>query len=289
MRLAAASVDNGGAMSLQLDRTRGVGFRMNHSNSAILMFFTAALAVASNDASGQMSMRPQMPPPSRSDMTTRLALSEDQWINSIVDHWTGSQRKSWRSLDRRFRGWVSHLVWVRTSVGRPSGESESQGPHVPAACPVEAFEAPVHSVAESMAHFRNVMPDVNWNDWANIDPGFRALAEWEMSAAHAKAQMSKALKTWWELNSENVQVCLDAPVAREASTSSAPIAQTSIARSSTSLLDQRHEQLERRVRSELSEVDHLIAPEPMKQEAREQVSDAAKVDNYIADVDRHKP
>lgn len=262
---------------------------MNHSNSAILMFFTAALAVASNDASAQMSMRPQMPPPSRTDMTTRLALSEDQWINSTVDHWTGSQRKSWRSLDRRFHGWVSHLVWVRISAGRPSGESEAQGPHVPAACPVEAFEAPAHSVAESMAHFRDVMPDINWSDWANIDPGFRALAEWEMSAAHAKAQMSKALKIWWELNIENVRLCLDAPVARDASTSSAAIAQGSTALSSTSPLDQRHEQIERRVRSELSAVNHMIAPEPIKQEAREQVGDAAIVDKYIADVDRHKP
>ena len=130
-----------------------------------------------------------------------------------------------------------------------------------------------------MDYFRGVMPGINWNAWADIDPGFRALAEWEMSAAHSKAQMSKALKAWWELNSESIQVCLDAPVAREASTSSAAIA----------LPDQRHEQIERRARTELSAVDHMIAPEPIKQEAREQVSDAAIVDKYMADVDRPKP
>jgi hypothetical protein len=262
---------------------------MNHSNSTILMFFTAVLAVASNDASAQMGMRPQMPQPQRTDMNPRQFMTEDRWIDSIVDHWTGSQRKSWRALDRQFRGWVSHLVWVRTSSGRPSGAPEAQGPHVPSACPIDAFEAPAHSVAESMDYFRDVIPDINWNAWANIDPGFRALAEWEMSVAHAKAQMSKALKTWWELNSESVRGCLDATVVRDASTSSATIAQASTARSSISLLDQRHEQIERRVRSELSEVDHMIAPEPIKQEAREQVSDAAIVDKYVADVDRRKP
>jgi hypothetical protein len=270
-----------------VDRTGGVGFRMNHSNSSIFMFFTAVLTVASNDASAQMGMRPPQPMAPRPDMNARLVVTEDQWINSVVDHWTGSQHKSWRALDRRFSSWVSHLVWLRTSTGRPSDESEAQGPRVPSACPVEAFEAPAHSIAESMDYFRDVMPDINWNAWANIDPGFRALAEWEMSAAHAKAQMSKALKTWWELNNESVRVCLDAPVARDASTSSAAIAQASTA-SSISLPNQRHEQIERRVRSELSAVDRMIAPEPIKQEAREQVSDAAIVDKYIADVDRHK-
>jgi hypothetical protein len=259
---------------------------MNRSNSTILMFLTAVLAVASNDASAQMGMRPQMPLPSRTDMNQRMVVTEDQWINSIVDHWTGSQRQSWRSLDRRFRGWASDLVWARTSVGRPSSESEVQGPRVPSACPVDAFEAPAHSVAESMDYFRVVMPDINWNAWANIDPGFRALAEWEMAAEHAKAQMSKALKTWWELNGERVQGCLDAAAVRDASTSSAAIAQASTAQSSILPLDQRNEQIERRVRSELSAVDHMIAPEPIKQEAREQVSDAAIVDKYIADVDR---
>jgi hypothetical protein len=263
---------------------------MNHSNSTFLTFFAAVLvlAVASNDASAQMGMRQQMPLPPRTDMNPRPIVTEDQWINSIVDHWTGLQRKSWRSLDRRFCGWVSHLVWVRVSAGRPSGEPEAQAPHVPSACPVDAFEAPAHSVAESMSYLRDVMPDINWNAWANIDPAFRALAEWEMSAEHAKAQMSKALKTWWELNSESVQACLDATGARDVSASSAAIAQASIPRSSISPLDQRREQIERRVRSELSAVDHMIAPEPIKQEAREQVSDAANVDKYIVDVDRRK-
>jgi hypothetical protein len=262
---------------------------MNHSNSTMLMICTAALALASSDASAQMGMRQQMPLPPRTDMNPRLIVTEDQWISSIVDHWTGSQRKSWRSLDRRFCGWASHLVWVRTFAGRPSGEPESQGPHVPSACPVNAFEAPAHSVAESMDYFRGVMPDINWNAWDNIDPAFRALAEWEMSAEHAKMKMSKALKTWWELNSESVQACLEATVAHDVSTSSAAIAPASVTRSSISPLDQRHEQIERRARSELSAVNHMIAPEPIKQEAREQVSDAAIVDKYIVDVDRRKP
>jgi hypothetical protein len=260
---------------------------MNHSNSTFLTFFAAVLVlvVAADDASAQMGMRQQMPLPSRIDVNPRLVVTEDQWISSIVDHWTGSQRKSWRSLNRRFCGWVSHLVWVRTSAGRPSGEPEVQGPHVPSACPVNAFEAPAHSVAESMDYFRGVMPDINWNAWDNIDPGFRALAEWEMSAEHAKVQISKALKTWWELNSESVRACLEATGVRDVNASSAAIAQAFITRSSISQVDQRHEQIERRVRSELSAVNHMIAPEPIKQEAREQVSDAAIVDNYIVDAE----
>jgi hypothetical protein len=262
---------------------------MNHSNSTILMFFTAVLAVVSNDASAQMGMRAPQPMAPQTDMNQRLVVTEEQWINSIVDHWTGAQRKSWRSLDRHFRGWVSHLVWVRTSSGRPSGEPEAHGLHVPSSCPVEAFETPAHSVAESMDYFREVMPDINWYAWVNIEPGYRALAEWEMSAAHTKAQMSKALKTWWELNSERVQGCLDATEARDEGTHSVAITQASTARSSASLLNQRHEQIERRARSELSEVDHMIAPEPIKQEAREQVSDAAIVDKYMAEVDRPRP
>jgi hypothetical protein len=51
----------------------------------------------------------------------------------------------------------------------------------------------------------------------------------------------------------------------------------------------RYEQIERRARSERSAVDHMIAPEPIKQEARVQVSDAAIVDKYIAQADPRKP
>jgi len=136
-----------------------------------------------------------------------------------------------------------------------------------------------------MDYFRGVMPDINWNAWANIDPAFRALAEWEMSAEHAKVQMSKALKTWWELNSESVRACSEATGVRDVNASSAAITQAFITRSSISQVDQRHEQIERRARSDLSAVNHMIAPEPIKQEAREQVSDAAIVDNYIVDAE----
>jgi hypothetical protein len=262
---------------------------MNHSSSTILMLFAAALTVTSDGASAQMSMmRQPMPMGQRVDLNSKLLATEDQWINSIVDHWSSSQRRSWRLLDRRFCGWASHLVWMRKTAGRPSDEVVAPASPVPPACAVDSFVPPEQSVAESMDYFRQLLPGIDWNAWANIDPAFRSLAEWEMSAEHAKAQMSKALKTWWDLNGEKVQACLITQ-AGEASTSSAGIVQASTARSSTSLPSQRYAQIERRARSERSTVDRMTAPEPIKQEAREQVSDAATVDKYMADIDRRKP
>jgi hypothetical protein len=139
-----------------------------------------------------------------------------------------------------------------------------------------------------MDYFRQLLPSVDWNAWANIDPAFRSLAEREMSTEHAKARMSKALKTWWDLNGEKIQACLTTQAA-EASASSAGIVQASTAPSSTSLLSQRYAQIERRARSERSTVDRMTAPEQIKQEAREQVSDAEIVDKYMADVDLRRP
>jgi hypothetical protein len=262
---------------------------MNHLNSRLLMSFAGVLAVAANNASAQMSMRQSMPMVPQADLNARQFVSEEQWINSIVDHWTGSQRKSWHSLDPHFRGWVSHLVWVRKTVGRPSSDSGLQGPrfHAPSACPADAFAAPVPTVAESMDHFRNLMPDINWSAWTNIEPTFRGVAEWEMSAAHAKALVSKALKNWWELNIEKILSCLHEPEEREAKASSRTIDVVSAPRSLTP--NPRFEQIDRRATSDRRTADHMIAPEPMKQEVREQISDAATVDKYIADMDRRKP
>jgi hypothetical protein len=258
---------------------------MKHSNSIVLMSLASGLAIMSNSASSQM-MR-QSPLPQHVDMNAReLVISEDHWINSIVDRWSSPQRKSWHSLDQSFRGWVSHLVWVRKNAGHlsviPEPEARFQ---VPSACSVALFASPVHSVAESMGHFRDVLPDVNWSAWNNIEPTFREIAEWEMSVEHTKAQVSKAEKNWWELNGEKIQYCLD-----DLRQNNTRLLSTAI--SSTAPMQQpnpRHEQIERRAKLERGMVDHMIAPEPIKREAREQISDAAAVDRYISDMNRDKP
>ncbi len=254
---------------------------MHHLNSIQLMCFASALAVMSSSASAQM-MR-QSPPAQNVDMNLReLSVSEDHWIGSIVDRWSSPQRKSWQSLDPSFRSWASHLVWVRKNIGKPTSVSEPQGPplQMPSACPVAAFVAPLHSVEESMGYFRELLPDVNWHAWNNIEPKFREVAEWEMSAEHERAQVSKALNNWWQRNNERIQSCLDV-----ATTTGLIPTGSSRAPQST----QRNEQIDRRARAELKAADHMIAPEPIKQDAREQIIDAAAVDKYIAEADRRKP
>jgi hypothetical protein len=237
---------------------------MSQAHSRLLTAFASMMAIA-HSADGQM-MRP--PPGSHVESTPRETLvTEEQWINSIVDHWTSAQRRSWQSLNPRFRGWVSHLLWERKSVGRPSADPDLQGAafRVQSSCPVDTFIAPAHSVAGSMKHFREVMPDIDWNVWNNIEPKFRDAAEWEMSAEHARAQISKAEKEWWDLNSERIRSCLSAAALQR---------------------NPRDEQIERRAIVETERVDRAFAPEPIKQEAREQISDAAAVAKHIADTER---
>jgi hypothetical protein len=263
---------------------------MNHLNSTLLMSCAVALAAMPNGASGQM-MR-QMPPTSHVDMNAReLVVSEDHWINSMVDRWTSPQRKSWQALDSSFRGWVSHLVWLRKNIGHLSVISDLSELRfqVPSACPVAIFASPAHSVAESMGHFRDVLPNINWNAWDNIEPKFREIAEWEMSVEHARAQVSKAQKNWWALNGERIQSCLDAAEQGNPRTLSTTISVASTAPAPMPQPNQRYEQIERRAKLDLRSVDHLVAPEPIEQEAREQIGDAAAVDKYIADMDRRKP
>jgi hypothetical protein len=258
---------------------------MKHISPSAVVYLAGVLAVMCHNASAQMQMRQPMPMTPQTNIIPREFVTEDQWINSIVDHWSGSQRKSWRMLDRRFSSWASHLVWVRKTVGRPSGEATVQAPHLPSACPVDSFVSPAHSVAESMDHFRELMPEVDWHAWDNIEPTFRAIAEWEMSAEHFKAQASKALRDWWAGNDEAVQVCLNATVLAEGEHPETAIA----AVSTRSPPNARYAQIDRRARSERSAIDHMIAPEIIKKEALEQIGDAAAVDRYAAAVGELKP
>jgi hypothetical protein len=260
---------------------------MNHLNSKLLVSFAAVWAVLPNNAGSQMMRQPYTPMP-RADLNPHsLLVTEDQWINSIVDRWPFSQRKAWQSLNPRFRGWVSHLLWTRMNAGHLSVISDLQeSSKVPSSCSVAAFEAPVDSVAESMDHFRELMPDINWNAWNDIEPKLRDIAEWEMSAEHARAQLSKALKKWWDLNLEGIQSCLEAEeLSKESATTTAAL---STGGPQTLQPNRRHEQIDRRAKAELQTVDHMVAPEPIKQEAQERISDAAAIDKYMSDATRRK-
>jgi hypothetical protein len=258
---------------------------MKQLTPSVMVYFVGVLAVMCQNANAQMQMRQSMPIAPQTNMIPRESATEEQWINSIVDHWSGSQRKSWRKLDRRFSGWASHLVWLGKTAGRPSREVNVSAPHVPSACPVDSFVSPTHSVAESMNHFREAMPEVDWNAWATIEPTFRAIAEWEMSAEHFRAQVSKALIDWWARNDEAVQVCLNATVLAEGEHPQISNAAASMPRSQS---NPRYAQIDRRARSEKSAIEHMVAPEPIKKEALEQISDSAAVDKYAADVDEHR-
>jgi hypothetical protein len=233
-----------------------------------------------------------MPPPQNVDMhSLDLVVSEDHWISSIIDRWTPPQRISWQSLDSRFRNWASHLVWMRKNIGHLSVVPDPQVVHfpVPVACPVAIFASPAHSVAESMGYFREVMPDINWHAWNNIEPKFREIAEWEMSVEHARAQSTKAERNWWDLNAEKIQSCLHAAGPSTTGTVSATIEVASTRPASMSQANPRFEEIDRRVKAELRTVEHMTAPEPIKQEAREQISDAAAVDRYTVQAVPRRP
>ena len=258
---------------------------MKQLGPSVVVSFVGVLAAMCHTANAQMQMRQPMPMVPQANLIPREFITEEQWINSIVDHWSGSQRKSWRSLDRRFSGWASHLVWLRKTAARPSGEVTVQAPHLPWACPVDSYVPPTYSVAESLNHIREVMPDVDWNAWAGIEPTFRAVAEWEMSTEHFRALLSKELKDWWARNDEAVHVCMNATVLTEGEHP-----KTAIATGSTrSPPNPRHAQIDRRARSERGAIDHMVAPEIIKKEALAQISDAAAADKYAADVDEHRP
>jgi hypothetical protein len=266
---------------------------MNHSISKPLLALASVLAVMPNSASSQMGsqMMRESTNPQRADMNSRdLMVTEDHWISSIVDRWASPQRKSWQSLDPRFRSWAAHLVWVRKTIGHLSDVSDLQASHfqVPAACPVAIVATPGHSVAESMGYFRELMPDINWQAWNNIEPTFREMAEWEMTVAHGRAQLSKAEKNWWELNAEKLQSCLYSAEPTNTIIASATIGAAATGPVSLPQSNARDKEIDRRAKAELRTVDHMIAPDPVKQEAREQISDAAAVEKFIADVDRRK-
>jgi hypothetical protein len=132
-----------------------------------------------------------------------------------------------------------------------------------------------------MSRLQDAMPNVNWDAWNNIEPTFRGVAEWEFSVLHAKAQRSAAQKSWWELNDNQVRECLELSVSPATRTVSS--IQTASAKPALPQ-NPRYEQIERREKLEREAVDHVVAPEPIKQQARQQIRDAAAVDRYLADL-----
>jgi hypothetical protein len=224
-------------------------------------------------AYGQMRMQP--PPMQHMDPIPReTMLSEDQWIGSIIDHWSSSQRRSWLSLDRTFRGWVSHLVWTRKNAGQPSPDADAgRAPLVvPEGCSVETLMAPMQSVADSMSYFRDTLPEINWDAWNNIDPKFRGVVEWELSALHARAQRLAAQRSWWERNDRQVQACFDSTPRSD----------------STPQPDARYEQIDRREKQQREAVDREPAPQAIRLAVRQQISDQAAVDRYVAALESSK-
>jgi hypothetical protein len=239
---------------------------MSHIRTALLLS-ASALAVSLN-AFSQMRMQ-QQPMPHMDSIPRDVFLGEDQWIGSIIDHWSAAQRRSWQSLDRVFRGWISHLVWTTKNAGQPSLDADMKRTlfQIPADCPVETFMAPTQSVAASMDYFRGALPEVNWDAWNNIEPKFRSVVEWELSVLHAKAQRLAAQRTWWEHNEGQIRACLN----------------------STPNPSPHYEQIDRREKLERQAVDREPAPEPIRQSARQQISDAAAVDRYLAALTGPKP
>jgi hypothetical protein len=237
-----------------------------------LVISLAALTMTAPAADGQM-MRQAAPMTHVESIPRDAMLTQEQWINAIVDRWTGPQRKSWQTLNPKFRAWVSDLLWARKNARRPSVDPGLQIPafHVPSSCEITGFVAPPHSVAESMEYWRNALPDINWNAWETVEPAFRGTAEWEMSVEHVRAQLSKAEREWWDVNAESIRSCVAA----------APAAWHESRADKT---------IDRRADVEKGGVGPGgREPEPVKQEVRQQLSDAAAVDKYIAQMDGLKP
>jgi hypothetical protein len=86
-----------------------------------------------------------------------------------------------------------------------------------------------------------------------------------MSTEYYNAQVSKTLKDWWVLNNDAVRVCLNATALGEGEGAKTAIAAVSISRSPS---NPRYAQIDRRTRSELGAIDHMVAPEPIKKEVR---------------------
>src|SRR5579864_6924033 len=86
-------------------RFRGTSMKL--LTPSVQVYLVGVLAVIGSNAHAQMQMRQPMPMAPQTNMIPREFVTEEQWINAILDHWSGSQRRSWRLLDRRFSGWAS--------------------------------------------------------------------------------------------------------------------------------------------------------------------------------------
>jgi hypothetical protein len=112
-----------------------------------------------------------------------------------------------------------------------------------------------------------------------------------MNHLNSRLLMSLACVLAVAANNPSAQMSMrqSMPMVPQADISSRTIEVASTPRSTTLQPNPRFEQIDRRATTDRRTVDHMIAPEPIKQEVREQIGDAATVDKYIADMDRRKP
>src|ERR1700685_733300 len=215
-------------------------------------------------------------------------LTSDDYIRSILSHWSPSQVGAWQALEPSFRNWVILIMWgqkqmddIARRLNQPIGTQFDPNFRLdmPANCSLSTFVEPQRpNDLEYMNQLQSEIPNANWQAWAMIEFSFRTQANKRMNDIHYEIMTVHARLIWWRTNNAAIGACIENNRPRplnDVQASALVVAQ-----------NQSDDQIDRQFEVQKQNVRDTFAPAKVKVEKIHELDELKEMDKYIKDMDR---
>lgn len=215
-------------------------------------------------------------------------LTQEDYVQSILKHWSPSQVQAWKTLDPLFQNWVTRLMWNE----QQKKEIEARLGHKintrfdpyfrlynPPNCQLSAWVGPKRPfITAYMNELRVTVPNAGWDSWANIEPVFRTRAELAMSENRFMQIKLRATADWWERNAAAIAACIES--ARKHALTAVQVNAYQLSQNQyNSAIDREYQQEKERVRDQ-------FGPAELRKQKMEELDTYKEIDKFEHDADR---
>lgn len=215
-------------------------------------------------------------------------LTKEDYMRSVLKHWTPSQISAWQSLDGSFTDWVASAMWRKEQLKEIARRNHTlvrtgYDPYfrldVPSNCQLPTPVEPARNGPRYRGTtLHSYLTQDAWNQWEKIEPNFRRETEDEIYEEHYQLLRMRARLAWWQANAGTIENCIQAARAQALSDAQAVALHAEVVED--------NEAIDRRWNAEIKEIIERKAPAQAKPETIERLQTLREIDKFIHDADR---